>query len=193
MKKKLQTKQRQQILFGMFLILINCMSSVQAAEKLAFVSGGFKRSISISSLEELAKTGKATGFLADVLKFSNQDAENISNLLNEKHELPIVMTSRLINTTIGEVIISRVADIIHPLKVKNKSVSVPAIRAGIILGIQMGDGSLNALQFLKAYPNKIMAVNLPELFRVLNKVDSISDLVKFYSATPLEASKETKP
>ena len=70
--------------------------------------------------------------------------------------------------------------------------SVPAIRAGVINGLQSKEG-LSAVGFLKSYPNQVMAVNLPALFDVIEKAESISGLVKFFSDSPLDGLKETKP
>ena len=96
-------------------------------------------------------------------------------------------------TRIGNVIINRISKIIYPLNVPNPSVSVPAFRAGVINGMQIGKGGLNAIHFLKAYPNQTMTVNLPALFGIMQKAESIAGLVKFFSDSPLDGLKESKP
>jgi hypothetical protein len=53
---------------------------------------------------------------------------------------------------------------------------------------------LSAVSFLKAYPNEVMAVNLPALFGVIEKAQSVADLVKFFSDSPLDGLKDgSKP
>ena len=160
-----------------------------AATDVALVSGGFRRSIPVKEFEHLADTGEAIGLLGNLLEFSKQDPEEISNLLNQELSIPLVLTSRLINTRIGEAIIRRVARIIYPIYTPQAEVSVPAIRAGIINGLQQPDG-LTAVGFLKAYPNQVMAVNLPALFAVIEKTESIASLVKFFSDSPLDGLKD---
>ena len=49
------------------------------------------------------------------------------------------------------------------------------------------------MSFLKAYPNDVMAVNLPALFGVMEKAESIAGLVQFFSDSPLDGLKEAKP
>ena len=49
------------------------------------------------------------------------------------------------------------------------------------------------MDFLKAYPNELLAVNLPALFSVIEKAQSISGLVQFFSDSPLDGLKEAKP
>ena len=159
-----------------------------AATDVALVSGGFRRSIPVKEFEHLANTGKAIGLLGNLLEISKQDPEKMSKLLNQQLSVPLVLTSRLINTRIGEAIIRRVARIIYPIYTPQAEVSVPAIRAGIINGLHQNDG-LTAVGFLKAYPNQVMAVNLHALFEVIEKTESISSLVKFFSDSPLDGLK----
>ena len=161
-----------------------------AATDVALVSGGFRRSIPVKEFEHLADTGEAIGLLGNLLEFSKQDPEEISNLLNQELSIPLVLTSRLINTRIGEAIIRRVARIIYPIYTPQAEVSVPAIRAGIVNGLNQSDG-LTAVGFLKAYPNQVMAVNLPALFAVIEKTESIASLVKFFADSPLDGLKDT--
>ena len=49
------------------------------------------------------------------------------------------------------------------------------------------------MDFLKSYPNEVLAVNLPALFSVIDKAQSISGLVQFFSDSPLDGLKEAKP
>ncbi len=174
------------------LSLFSLMLPGQAAQEVAFVSGAFRRSISVADLEYLAKTGKAKGLMKDVLKFSQQEPEAISNLLKQKLDVPLVLTSRLMNTRIGNVIIERIAKIIYPIKVPNQSVSVPAIKSAVIKGLSVGEDGIDMIDFLKAYPSDVMAVNLPALFGVMEKAESVAGLVKFFSDSPLENLKGAK-
>ncbi len=183
--KKLATKS-----FIILLSMCGILSdprAAKAAENITFFSGAFRRTIPVKNFEELAETGKATGLLEDLLRLGNQKPEKIADMLNQKVELPIVLTSRLTNSKIGEAIISRVAKIIHPIKIQDPAITIPAIRSGVIIGITYGEKeAITAIDFMKAYPNKTMAINLPELFKVVSKVESVSDLIKFFSDKPLE-------
>ena len=164
---------------------------LRAAEDVALVSGAFRRSIPVKDIVHLADTGEASGLLADLLSFSGQDPTEVAKLLNQKLNVPLVLTSRLVNTRIGDAIIRRVAKIIYPIYTPEPSVSVPALRAGVINGLQLEDGGLSAVAFLKAYPNDVMAVNLPALFGVIEKAQSIAGLVQFFSDSPLDGLKDS--
>ena len=82
---------------------------------------------------------------------------------------------------------------IYPLMVPSPDVSVPAIRAGVINGLQIDDGGLTALKFLQAYPADVMEVNIPALMAVVDKAQSISGLVQFFSESPLDGLKDAQP
>ena len=168
------------------------MQPLHAATDVALVSGAFRRSIPVKEFEHLAETGEAIGLLGNLLELSGQDPKEVSRMLNQSVTLPLVLTSRLINTRIGEAILRRASRIIHPIYTPQPEVSVPAIRAGVISGLQSEQG-LTAMTFLKGYPNAVMAVNLPALFGVIEKAESIAGLVQFFSDSPLDGLKEAKP
>ena len=168
------------------------MQPLHAATDVALVSGAFRRSIPVKEFEHLAETGEAIGLLEDLLEISGQEPNEVSQILNQQLELPLALTSRLITTRIGEAILRRVARIIHPIYTREPEVSVPAIRAGVISGLQSEDG-LTAVSFLQGYPNTVMAVNLPALFGVIEKAESIAGLVQFFSDSPLDGLKEAQP
>ena len=127
------------------------------------------------------------------MALSGQQPEDVAELLNKEIQVPLVRTSRLINTRIGEAIIRRVAKILYPIRTDDPAVSVPAIRAAVINGLAENDGSLTAVAFLKAYPNNVLAINLPALFGVIEKAQSIAGLVNFFSDSPLDGLKEGQP
>ena len=169
-----------------------------AAENLVFVSGAFRRSIAVADLEYLASTGEARGLLADVLSFARQKPQTVAKLLKAELSLPLVLTSRLLNTRIGEAILARVAQIIYPLNARRAG--IPALRAGVINGLVAGDGRINAVGFMRAYPVAELEVNIPALLAVMQKASSISQLVGFFSDSPLDglrgdadAEKNQKP
>jgi hypothetical protein len=154
-----------------------------AAEQVVFVTGAFRRSIPVADLAHLAETGEARGLLGDVLRLGRQNPAELAKLLNVQIRLPLVLTSRLLNTRIGEAALNRVARIVFPLKAPG--VAVPALRAATILGLEKGDGSLSPLGFLQAYPNRDLAVSLPELKIAFNRLNSVTDVVRGFLETDL--------
>ncbi len=171
-------------------IFISCLVEVKSAEKIYFVNGIFSRTMTVESIESFIKSQETNGFLGDISNLNEDNPKKIKNLLTQEFELPILLTSRLMNSSIGEVMIKRIAKIIYPLKLKQESISVPAIKSAVIKGLDTGKGKINLILFLKSYPNKNVTINIPALLKVLKKVESISDLVQFLSDSPLEALKD---
>jgi hypothetical protein len=158
-----------------------------AGENLVFVSGAFRRSIAVADLDHLAKTGQASGLVADVLAISKQNPKEVAKLLNQSVSLPITLISRLLNTRIGEAVLERLAKVIYPLKASQDG--VVALRSAVILGLANGNGSINAISFLQAYPVPEIEVNIPALMAMLKKASSIAELVRFFSESPLDGLK----
>ncbi|MFN9629713.1 MAG: alpha/beta hydrolase [Cyanobacteriota bacterium] len=167
-----------------FLALCCAPSSSHAAERVVLITGAFRRSIPIAEFETLATTGKGVGLLGDLLRLGRQNPNQLSKLLNEKIALPIPLVSRLLHTRIGDAVLDRMSLIIHPSR--SPQDGVVAIRSAVVLGIEEGNGSLSALGFLKAYPTREMAVDVPQLLTLAQKASSISDLIRFFSESPLD-------
>jgi hypothetical protein len=166
-----------------------------AAENVVFVSGAFRRSIAVADLSNLAETGEARGLIADVLAFSKQDPQKVAKLLKAELSVPLLLTSRLLSTRLGEAVLARVAQIIYPLYAKR--VGVPALRAGVINALVASDSKLSAISFLEAYPVDEMEVSLPALLAVMRKAQSIQQLIQFFMDSPLDGLRgndtSTKP
>ena len=61
-------------------------------------------------------SGLIGSYLKDIMPSSTYVSSKDYNLLNENYELKLVTTSKLLYSSIGEVIILRLVKIIHPLK-----------------------------------------------------------------------------
>jgi len=178
-------RKRQRLVAALLgLGLVGASPAALAAENLVFVTGAFRRSISVSDLTYLADTGKARGLLADVLAIAKQKPEEVSKLLKEELSVPLVLASRLLGTRLGEAVLARFSEIVYPLYAKNAG--IPALRAGVINALVASDGKLSPISFVKAYPVDEMEVSIPALLAVLQKTKSISQLVQFFMESPLD-------
>ena len=172
--------------------LIGSSPAAIAAENVVFVTGAFRRSIAVADLEYLADTGKARGLMVDVLMIAKQKPEEVSKLLKAELSIPLLLTSRLLSTRLGEALLARIAQIIYPLYAKRAG--IPALRAGVINALVATDGKLSAISFLKAYPVDEMEVSIPALLAVLQKAKSVSDLIQFFMESPLDGLRgDAKP
>jgi hypothetical protein len=155
-----------------------------ATENVVFVSGAFRRTITVGELESFVSTGVPVGLLADLLRFSKQKPSSMRDLLKTEVPLPITLTSRLLNTRIGEAILERATAIVYPLRAPKAG--IVSLRSALVLGVAENDGRLNPIGFLKAYPAEEMAVDIPQLLILARKASSISELIRFFSSAPLD-------
>ncbi|WP_269622058.1 alpha/beta hydrolase [Prochlorococcus marinus] len=162
-------------------------SSAFAAEEITLIKSIFSRTIYIKDLEDFITKGKAKGFLAKAVK--NQNQEEIKNILKKRYKAPIELTSRLLYSEIGEVILKRISKILYPHRIQEESISILALKASAIKAIDLEDESISLIDFLKAYPSKVIAIDVTELSKVINKVESLNELVRFFSDSPLEKLK----
>ncbi len=173
-----------------FLLLLQLIyiPTANAAQKITFVKGIFTRSITIKEIEEFAERGIKKGFLGKIIR--KKDEEKIRAVLTKEYNAPIVLTSRLLYSEIGNALLKRISKVLYSSKLPDKSMSILAIRSGTIKAINIGKDKISIISFLKAYPGNVISIDVTELYKVLNKVESMSELMKFYSDSPLEKLKK---
>jgi hypothetical protein len=173
---------------GLAALVILAAPAAGAAEQVVFLSGAFRRSIPVADLERLARTGEAVGLLGDALRLGGKDPAEVGRLLNHRVTLPLVQTSRLLSTRFGEHALERLSSILYPLKAP--PVGMVALRSATILGIEAGSGTLSAVEFLRAYPNDEVAINLPALQSALAGLSGMGHVVKEFLESDLGSNLE---
>ena len=173
-----------------FLLILFLTQSAKGAENLFLYKGTFSRTIKIEELYNFKVTKKPSNKLKNLMKITNQEQKNLLKILSLKIEVPLKTSSKLMNSKIGEVFLERLSKIIYTNKILNKELNTKAIRSGILLSAFNNDQRINLIDFLKAYPNKNVAIDLNALSKTLKKVESLKELIEFYSNSPLKKLKE---
>ena len=177
-----------------FFILISSqlflnVSQANAAEEIKIIYNIFSRTIKVNSLKTFAKEGKSTKNLRRILKATRSPDKEIRSVLNKDFEVPITIASRLIYSEIGNVFLSRLSSIIHPPRANDERTGTLALRASVIQGLNNGNGKINLIKFFEGYPTKTVILDVNALSKVMNKVESISELLDFFTNSPLEKIK----
>ena len=172
------------------LLFLFFFPSAKSAENLFLYKGNFSRTIKIEDLSNFIKTKKPSKKLKNLIKITNQNNKNLHKFLSYKIEVPIEASSRLLNSKIGEVFLSRLSIIIYPNKISNIKTRTKAIRSGIIISSYKNNEEINLIDFFKEYPNKNIALDLNALKKALKKVESLKDLIDFYSNSPFQKLKD---
>lgn len=172
-----------------FLILF-FSPSVKGAENIFLYKGTFSRTINIEEIHKFKVTKKPSNKLKNLMKITNQKEKELHKILSFKIEVPLKTSSKLMNSKIGEIFLSRLSKIIYPNKISNNELSMKAIRSGLLISSYNNNEKINLIDFLRAYPNKNVAIDLNALSQTLKKVESLKELIEFYSNSPLKKLKD---
>ena len=124
------------------------------------------------------------------MKITNQKEKELLKVLSLKIDVPLKTSSKLMNSKIGEVFLGRLSQIIYPNKILDKKLSIKALRSGILLSSFKNNEKINLIDFLKEYPNNNVAIDLNALSKTLKKVESLKELIEFYSNSPFKKLKD---
>ena len=160
-----------------------------SAEEIKITYSIFSRTIKVNSLKTFAKEGKSTRQLKRILKATGSNDQEIRTVLNKDFEIPITIASKLVYSEIGNVFLTRLSSIIHPPRSTDERTGMLALRASVIQGINKGNGKINLINFFEGYPTKTVILDVSALSKVMNKVESISELLTFFTNSPLEKIK----
>ena len=177
-----------------FFILISSqllfnVSKANAAEEIKIIYSIFSRTIKVNSLKTFAEKGYSTKKLKKILKATGSSNKEIRSVLNKDFEIPITIASKLVYSEIGKIVLTRLSSIIHPPKADDERTGMLALRASIIQGINKGNGEINLKKFFESYPTKTVILDVNALSKVMNKVESISELLDFFTNSPLDKIK----
>ena len=164
-------------------------SKANAAEEIKITYNIFSRTIKVNSLKTFAEEGNSTRKLKRILKATGSADKEIRSVLNKDFEIPIAIASKLIYSEIGNIFLTRLAPIIHPTRADDERTGMLALRASVIQGINLGNGKINLIKFFEGYPTKTVILDVSALSKVMNKVESISELLEFFTTSPLEKIK----
>ena len=177
--------------YNFIILSIFCLSqNAKAAENLYLYKGTFSRNIKVEELHKFKITKKPSNKIKNLLKLTNQKEKDFLKFLSLNIDVPLKTSSKLMNSKIGEVFISRLSKIVYPNKIFNKDISIKAMRSAILIGSFNNNQKINLLDFMKAYPNKNVAIDLNALSKTLKKVDSLKELIEFYSDSPFKKLKD---
>ena len=165
------------------------VSKANSAEEIKIIYSVFSRTIDINSLKTFAEGGNSTKKLKKIFKATGAPDEEIRSVLNKDFEIPITIASKLINSEIGNVFLTRLSLIIHPTRAVDERTGMLALRASVIQGIKKGNGKIDLIKFFEGYPTKTVILDVNALSKVMNKVESISELLDFFTNSPLEQIK----
>ena len=182
------------LFFKIFLLLITNLiffniPKVRSAENIKIIYSIFSRTITIDSLKDFSEEGKSSNKLRKILNATGSSDEEILSVLNKNFEIPIIIASKLVYSEIGNIFLTRLSSILHPPNAQDERTGMLALRSSVIQGLDLGNGKINLIKFFESYPTKTVILNVNALNKIMNKVESISELLEFFTSKPLEKIK----
>ena len=169
--------------------LIFNVSKTYAADEIKIIYSIFSRTIKVNSLKTFAEEGNSNKKLRRILKTTGSTDEEIRSVLNKDFEVPITIASKLVYSEIGNVFLKRLSSIVHPSRADDERTGMLSLRASVVQGLKRGNGKINLIRFFESYPTKTVILDVNALSKVMNKVESISELLDFFTNSPLEKIK----
>ena len=169
-------------------ILFNAPKA-QSAEKIKIIYSIFSRTVTVDSLKTFAESGNSSKSLRKILNATGSSDDEIQSILNKDFEIPITIASKLVYSEIGNVFLNRLSSILHTPNRNDEKTGMLALRSSIIQGLYNGNGKINLISFFESYPTKTVILDVNALSKVINKVQSISELLDFFTSKPLEKIK----
>jgi len=160
-----------------------------AADEIKIIYSIFSRTIKVDSLKTFAEKGNSTKKLRRIFNTTGSPDEEIRSVLNKEFDIPITIASKLVYSEIGNIFLTRLSSIIHPPRADDERTGMLALRASVIQGIKKGNGKINLINFFEGYPTKTVILDVNALSKVMNKVESISELLDFFTNSPLKKIK----
>ena len=165
------------------------VSQAGAAEEIKIIYSIFSRTIKVNSLKTFAQEGNSTKNLTRILQATGSPKSEIRSILKKDFEIPITIASKLVYSEVGNIFLTRLSSIIHPPRANDEKTGMLALRASVIQGLYLGNGKINLIKFFEGYPTKTVILDVNALSKVMNKVESISELLEFFTNSPLEKIK----
>ena len=182
------------LIFKIILLLITNQiflntPKAESAENIKIIYGIFSRTITVNSLKFFAESGNSSNQLRKILNATGSSDDKIQLILNKDFEIPITIASKLVYSEIGNIILSRLSSILHAPRADDERTGVLALRSSFIQGLYYGNGKINIIKFFENYPTETVILNANALSKIINKVESISELLEFFTNKPLEKIK----
>ncbi|MDJ0737869.1 MAG: alpha/beta hydrolase [Nostocaceae cyanobacterium] len=142
---------------------------VHAAEKIYFAFGPLDFSISLSSLETYAETGKVEPDLKIVLKRLNfTTKKELRSILQTSYDIEALPISQAFYDPMGETILSNIGELIQTEAGVNGKF---ALRAALIQAAESGD--FNIIGVMRKFPTQGIRINTSEVSKTVKDISQI--------------------
>ncbi|MGF1991810.1 MAG: alpha/beta hydrolase [Nostoc sp. ZfuVER08] len=160
------------LVLSMVLPMFGMSNSVLAAERIYASYSALELSISVTALENYAKTGVIEGDLAAYQQYLPVEKfEELRRILLNRVKVSPPIVSQLLYTSQGEFLLHRLAQVIKSKSPQPES-EVAALRSALILA-SGESGGLTLLNVLRKYPSKSIHLDVAQTFQIATELDKL--------------------
>jgi hypothetical protein len=152
------------------LLGVSFVVPARAAEKVVFKYGALRESVSTQELRDFATQGKPSAGLAGYIRKAGGNPQGVQTTLTQPIRVEARLVDRALNSGIGNLVLDRVGETIHP---PAKTASRQALRAAIALSVK-GDNQLSLLEIIENYPTQEVQVDGNQLAQAYNQINDLA-------------------
>ena len=164
---------RTLVLIASTSILLSSTSAV-AAEQVLLKYRIFQESISVKELTTFAETGELSSSLQVNLALARQKPQVVRHYLTEPVEVNPVFLDRLLNSSIGDVVLDEVSQVVHT---PSRRADRQALRSALILAAS-SDGNLTLVEIIQKYPTAVVQIEGDRLYSAYRQLRQLAGLLE---------------
>jgi predicted dienelactone hydrolase len=174
LSKNSVTKIQQAVILGCLSSLLSTLPAL-GAEQISFSSPLGELTISISSLEEYARSGKIDRELAFYTQFTTpSEFEQLRELLKARIDLGSVTISQFFYSSMGEIALKGLGEYVRNDSFQN---GFYALRSALILSA-VDKNSLNLIDVLKKFPSRSIRIDSNAVFNIYGAFTQLVEKTK---------------
>ncbi|MBM3380949.1 MAG: alpha/beta hydrolase [Betaproteobacteria bacterium] len=139
------------------------------SKRITFIVGPLARSVTVAQVNSFVQTGDPNGEVAGLLRTGKVPLEKLRGQLSKSYELDLIQMDKILNSSIGIALLTRLGEAVHPHK--SKETSVQAVRSAIILSL-VQDNQLSPMEVLSNLPVD-MDVEVLQILKLRDELSSV--------------------
>ena len=164
---------RTLVLIASASILLSSTRAI-AADQVVLKYRIFEESISVKELTTFAETGELSSSLKINLALARQNPKVVRQYLTEPVKVNFLLLDRLLNSSIGEVVLDEVSQVVHT---RSRRANRQALRSAFTLSAS-SDGNLTLVETIQKYPTAVVQFEGDRLYSAYRQLRQLAGLLE---------------
>ena len=147
---------------------------VIAAKKVVLKYAGFRGSIPVGELTNLAQTGETSQSLQFHLEAAQQDPEDGRQVLTQPIDANLITLDQALNSSVGNLLLDQIGQVVHP---PTEQVSRQALRS-VLVSSTGSDNQISLIEVLQNYPASNIEVEGDRSVQTYRRINILSSRLR---------------